>query len=140
MGGLIAQSTARFIEILAVEFRSGVIKYAARNKRGNALKSREMSSQMDIIAYEGQPLYRTGSQVVVHISQVRCVLEVKKWAHRKEMQGSLKKKVAGLRIDLRASSDRRYILIGSSFSQLICPSSSMRPVTRSVRVSKTSAP
>src|SRR5208282_2737223 len=35
---------------------------------------------------------------------------------------------------------RRYILTGSSFSQLIGPSSSTRPVTRIVRVSKTSAP
>jgi len=75
-----------------LNFDRGMIKFAAARTRGQGLAG-AMSSQMDIMVYEGEPVYRTLSQAIVHISKVKGVVEIKKWTHSKMMRASVKEKI-----------------------------------------------
>ncbi|MCK4540450.1 hypothetical protein KAU09_04840 [Candidatus Parcubacteria bacterium] len=65
--------------ISGLKFNRGVVSFADKNKRGVELKKEDFSTQQDIIVYRGQPIWYIERIAIVHISQVVCVIEVKKW-------------------------------------------------------------
>lgn len=67
----------------SLHFDRGVIKFADRNIFGNDLKTENLSTQLDIIIYSGEPIYKAGGNAVVHADDVLGVIEIKKWANPK---------------------------------------------------------
>jgi len=67
--------------IPGVNFDRGVIKFCSPELKGKNIRKGDISSQIDIIIYRGKPLFEIEGNVVVHISQVFGVIEVKKWTY-----------------------------------------------------------
>ena len=67
-------------DIPGFSFDRGIISFAT-NPLHSIPKSEELSSQLDIIIYTGKPLANIGEHVIVHGSQVKGIIEVKKWLY-----------------------------------------------------------
>lgn len=61
-------------------FDRGVISFAT-NPSSNSVSTKDLSPQMDIIIYDGEPSARIGDHVIVHKSQAKGIIEVKKWLY-----------------------------------------------------------
>ncbi len=87
----------------SLNFNRGMIKFCKKDLVGAGLKGGDLSTQIDIIIYKGEPLYRTvDDYVIVHISNVLGVVEVKKWSYPKMIEviknslGEMKDKLISL--------------------------------------------
>jgi hypothetical protein len=104
---LLIKALRRSLRSSGLKFSRGVIKFATASVRGKKLDRALLSPQMDTIVYKGRPSYETRSQVVVPISGVKAVIEIKKWAHSKMMRDSLQAKAARIEAQLSRKSGRK---------------------------------
>lgn len=65
-------------------FNRGVIKFS--DKQGDDLKTDDLSTQIDIIIYKGDPDYYSNGQMVIRASNIVGVIEVKKWLYPKKLK------------------------------------------------------
>ena len=61
-------------------FDRGIISFAT-DPTSNPVNSKNLSPQLDIIIYKGKPAARIGDLVIIHESQARGIIEVKKWLY-----------------------------------------------------------
>jgi len=65
-----------------LNFGRGVIKFGDPIAKGEHLSGKkDLSTQIDIIIYRGEPLFELEKSIVVPIDQVLGVIEVKKWLY-----------------------------------------------------------
>lgn len=62
-----------------LRFGRGIIKFAPTTDFGKALLPQQLSGQVDVIVFRGDPQFEVQNAVAVHIEQVAAVIEVKKW-------------------------------------------------------------
>lgn len=67
-------------DIPEFSFDRGIISFAI-DPTSTSVSSKNLSPQLDIIIYRGKPLARIGDQVIVHESQAKGIIEVKKWLY-----------------------------------------------------------
>lgn len=74
------------LRLAAPEFKfdRGVIKFG--KNIGEDLDVEDLTTQIDIIIYKGNPIYESQKHVVVNASDVLGVIEVKKWSHPKKLK------------------------------------------------------
>lgn len=97
-----------------LKFDRGVIKFGDRSMCGEELKANDLSTQLDVIIYRGRPLYRSAGDAVVHIDDVKGVLEIKKWAFPK-MLSQVGRKVRKMRSRFQKRSGRRIRIFFVAF-------------------------
>src|SRR3989442_789656 len=68
------------ISIPELNFGGGIVKFGNPEVKGAKLREENLSSQIDIIIYHEQPAFELEKSVVVKISNVKGIIEVKKWA------------------------------------------------------------
>lgn len=84
-----------------VAFDSGVVKLTEKATRLE--QNKDLSNQVDIIAYRGKPSFKMSGFAVVPKRQVLCVFEVKKWTSPSDMTDPKKynRQIAALRSSIR---------------------------------------
>ena len=83
-----------------LNFDMGIMKFCDYKLVGRDIdKKKDLSSQMDIIIYDGKPIKKIDETAIIHISQVLGVVEVKKWSSPKmfELNSKFIKKILGLK-------------------------------------------
>jgi hypothetical protein len=101
--------------IHSLRFDRGVIKFGDPDAVGDGIADGAISPQMDVIIYNGRPKSRTFSEVVVPVSQVRVVIEVKKWGSPKMMTETLKRELSRIQEQPKRNSRRSVPLFFVAF-------------------------
>lgn len=71
-------------DVADFKFGRGVIKFS-KNLGADIKTKNDLSPQIDILIYKGEPIINIHNTVVVDISQVAGIIEVKKWLFPKNM-------------------------------------------------------